>query len=252
MAVQDDARETEVRELIGLRAGAGRSDIDAFFDFTFDGRQYATPIELKSTTVGAVSTGRDIGPDHLAKWRHRVWVVAFYDPRGTALQQLLVLGPDDMDAWISSIEDYIGPDFQIASRARRRLTSLDMQIVCGEKPKYSLDDAKRLFKRQWTADRYATEMDLEDGYSPKKMLEVFQLRAEYLVRRGATLNNPHIPKRYLAGFADRLFELGAAKKTQRQRHIEGVRQQIREVTLADAELERVSRSPARGPDRNPA
>lgn len=88
MAVQDDAREIEVRELIGLRAGAGRSDIDAFFDFTFKGRQYATPIELKSTTVGSVSTGRDIGPDHLAKWRHRVWVIAFY-PDGNALQQLL-------------------------------------------------------------------------------------------------------------------------------------------------------------------
>lgn len=82
----------------------------------------------------------------------RVWVIAFYDPRGTTLQQLLVLGPEQMDEWICSIEDYIGPDFQIAGRARRTLTSLDMQIVCGEKPKYSLEDAKRLFKRQWTAD----------------------------------------------------------------------------------------------------
>lgn len=144
-----------------------------------------------------------------------------------------------MDKWISSVENYIGPDFQIADRARRTLTSLDMQIVCGEKPKYSFEDAKRLFKRQWTVDRYAAEMDLEDGYSPQKMLEVFRLRAEYLVRRGATLNNPHIPKGYLAGFADRFLDVGAASK--RQRHVEDVRRQIREATLADAELERVSR-----------
>jgi hypothetical protein len=178
--VQDDAREVEVRELMGLRAGGGRSDIDAFLDFRSNGRQYATPIELKSTTVGSVSTGRDIGPDHLAKWRHRVWIIASYDPSGTTLEQLLVLGPEEMEGWIASVEEYIRADFQIADRAYRTLTLLDMQIVCGDKRSYSVEDAMRLFKRQWTADRYAREMDLEDGYSPQKMLEVLQLRGRVL------------------------------------------------------------------------
>ena len=247
MPVQDDAREIEVRELIGLRAGGGRSDIDAFLHFRSNGRQYATPIELKSTTVGSVSTGRDIGPDHLAKWRQRVWVIAFYDTGGATLQQLLALGPEDMEGWICSVENYIGRDFQIADRARRALTLLDMQIVCGDKPSYSLEDAKRLFKRQWTADRYAAEMDLEDGYSPKKMLEVLQLRAEYLISRGATLNNPHIPKGYLAGFSDRLLEIGGASKAQRLRHVRNIKRQIKEMTVANAGLERASRQAGETP-----
>ena len=33
MAVQDDQREREMCQIIGLRKGEGRSDVDAFLDF---------------------------------------------------------------------------------------------------------------------------------------------------------------------------------------------------------------------------
>ena len=33
MAVQDDRREVEVRDRIGLRGGETRSGVDAYFDF---------------------------------------------------------------------------------------------------------------------------------------------------------------------------------------------------------------------------
>lgn len=65
MAVQDDRRESEVRELVGLRAGEARSGVDAFLDFNSGGSKYSTPVELKSTTVGSVSTARDVGLGHI-------------------------------------------------------------------------------------------------------------------------------------------------------------------------------------------
>ena len=80
MAVQDDRREVEVRDLIGLRAGETRSGVDAYFDFSDGNRRYAVPVELKSTTNRTVSTARDVGPAHIRKWRSRLWVFGFYDP----------------------------------------------------------------------------------------------------------------------------------------------------------------------------
>lgn len=86
-----------MRELVGLRSGEGRSGIDAYFDFVASGRRYAAPIELKSTTVGSVSTARDVGPEHIEKWRSRVWLIGFYDSGGATLERMLALGPGEME-----------------------------------------------------------------------------------------------------------------------------------------------------------
>lgn len=184
MAVQDDEREVEVREIVGLRKGEGRSGVDAYMDFTARDRPYSVPIELKSTTVGSVSTARDVGRDHIEKWRSRVWVFGFYGSGGSALEGLLALGPDDMEPWISRIDSYIGPDFMIGERVARKLEMDDLHVICGEKDAYALDDAKALYKRQWTENEYSAEMDLPNGYSPNRMLQILRLRARYLIDRG--------------------------------------------------------------------
>ena len=43
-------------------------------------------------------------------------------------------------------------------------------------------------------------MDKEQGYSPKRMLEILKDRGKYLIERGSTLNNPHIPTSYFKGW----------------------------------------------------
>lgn len=186
--------------LIGLRAGEGRSDVDAFLDFEAFGKAYSSPLELKSTTNYSVSTARDVGPDHIAKWRSRIWVFGFYDSSGANLQKILTLGPADMEEWIGKIESYIAPDFAIGERIADKLDLEDLYIICGEKRKYSLSDAIALHKRQWSRDKYLSEMDAEDGYTPGKMLEILRLRTIYLNQRGATLNNPHIPASFFSQF----------------------------------------------------
>ena len=232
-----------MREIVGLRAGEERSGVDAYLDFTAGGRRYSAPIELKSTTVGSVSTARDVGFDHIARWRSRVWLFGFYERDGPTLENLLTLGPLDMEPWISRIERYIAPDFMIGERAATKLGMDDLHVICGEKSAYTLADAKSLYKRQWAEDRYASEMDLSDGYSPPKMLAILRLRAQYLSDRGSTLNNPHIPKRFLSAFADRAISVTVGSERLRRR----VREAIRRTTLASRELRRIAAANARRP-----
>lgn len=109
-----------------------------------------------------------------------------------------------MEAWIVKWRA-IRPDFEIGLRASQKLTSADLIAICGDKPIYSLDDAQRLYKKQWTVEEYRSAMDREKGYSPERMLSILQQRAQYLMSSGATLNNPHVPKRFLSRFQDQLI-----------------------------------------------
>ena len=234
MAVQDDQREREMCQLLGLREGKGRSEVDAFFDFDVLGKAYSAPIELKSTTNDSVSTARDVGPSHIKKWRSRIWVFGFYDSSGTNLQKILTLGPTEMEEWIGKIESYIAPDFAIGERIAQKLSLEDLHIICGEKPRYSLQDAIALHKRQWSKDKYLSEMDAEDGYTPKKMLEILRLRAVYLNQRGSTLNNPHIPASFFAQFGAETIDITT---TSANEVLTLTQNRIRQITLTHIVLQ---------------
>ncbi len=238
MAVQNDDREQELIRLAGLRAGSSRSGIDAFLDFSANGTRYAAPIELKSSTSRSVSTARDVGPQHIEKWRQRIWVFAFYDPSGSRLESTLVLGPKDMEPWIGRVESYIAPDIAIGERVAERLSVEDLHVICGQKVIYRLADAQALHKRQWTNRRYVDEMDLDDGYSPDKMLEILKARAKYLNARGATLNNPHIPAAYWSTFEQRL----QLKEIGDTRLRAAVRASIRQLALEDGAVRALARA----------
>ena len=230
-----------MREIIGLRTGEGRSGVDAYLDFTSGGRRYSVPIELKSTTVRSVSTARDVGIDHIERWRSRIWVVGFYTSDGPVLESLLTLGPDDMEPWISRIERYMAPDFMIGERIADKLEMDDLHVICGEKDIYALEDARSLYKRQWSEGRYSAEMDMPEGYDPSRMLEILRLRARYLSDRGSTLNNPHIPKRFFAALADRTVSVTVGSDALKRR----IRRSIRQTAMASTKLRRIAADYAR-------
>ncbi|TFF55872.1 hypothetical protein EIC84_22110 [Comamonas sp. A23] len=135
-----------------------------------------------------------------------IFVIGFYskEARRPELQYCLCLTPVDMEPWIASIEEKISIDFKLAVWASRRLVLADLYEVCGTQDSYSIEDAKRLHKQQWTAEEYQAALDLvvegEPRISPNKMLEILQLRLSYIAQRGATLNNPHITKTFLRNF----------------------------------------------------
>lgn len=209
MPVQDDERERELVRMFNLAWDPAhqRSGTDALLELDVDGRAYRFEVEVKSSTGATVSTARDVGMEHIQKWRQKLFVIGFYskDARRPELQHCLCLTPVDMEPWIASVEARILIDFKIALRASRKLSLDDLFDVCGEQATYSLGDAKRLHKQQWTTEEYAAALDTTDGsqarMSQSTMLEILRLRSKYIAERGATLNNPHITKAHLEKFA---------------------------------------------------
>lgn len=208
MPVQDDERERELVRMfnLGWDPAHQRAGVDAVLDLDVGGRQFRFEVEVKSSTGSSVSTARDVGMEHIQKWRRMLFVIGFYskEARRPELQRCLCLTPLDMEPWIASIESKILIDFRLAQRASKRLILDDLFEVCGEQETYSLQDAKRLHKQQWSAEQYAAALDTEvagqSRISRVKMLEILQLRSRYIAERGATLNNPHVTKAHLDRF----------------------------------------------------
>lgn len=209
MAVQDDSREQELCNLFNLvwDPDHSRGGEDAWFEAKVKGKVVQVPVEVKSTTTASVSTARDVGMEHIRKWREKIWVIGYYAVKGgkARLVSTLCLTPDEMEPWIAQVERYIVPDFAIGELSAVKLTLADLFVICGEKPFYLLEDAQRLYKKQWSKAEFAAAMDMHQGYSQQRMLEILHQRALYLMSRGATLNNPHVPKSFLAQFNDQLI-----------------------------------------------
>jgi hypothetical protein len=208
MPVQDDERERELVRMFNLvwSPDHQRSGVDAFLDITVNHEKYRLEVEVKSTTGNSVSTARDVGMEHIEKWRKKLFVIGFYtkDAKRPELRKCLCLTPTDMEPWIASIEKKVLLDFKIAEKASKKLDQHDLFQILGEQDSYSMQDAKSLHKQQWTADQYAAASDLKienkPAFSPRKMLEILSLRSKYIAERGATLNNPHITATHLQPF----------------------------------------------------
>ena len=199
MAVQDDAREINQIELFGLfrPEGEGRSGIDAVMKLD-DGSEL--PFELKTTTSGSVTTVRDFGFDHIQKWKSKHWLISKYSQDGSVMEYTLYGSPQAMSGWIMEKEEYITPDFELARFAPENLTLEHLKVIVGDNEVYSLADATKLQKKQHVLSEYIELMDLENGYSPGRMLQFLKSRCKYLIERGSTLNNPHIPESYFQGW----------------------------------------------------
>jgi hypothetical protein len=208
MPVQDDERERELVRMFNLEWNPDhqRSGVDAFLDITVNNEKYRLEVEVKSTTGKTVSTARDVGIEHIAKWRTKLFVIGFYtkDARRPELRKCLCLTPTNMEPWIASIEKKVFLDYRIAEKASKKLDLGDLFQILGAQKTYSIQDAKSLHKQQWTADQYIAAADLSEGdkpaFSPGKMLEILGLRSKYIAERGATLNNPHITSTHLHPF----------------------------------------------------
>jgi len=207
MPVQDDARERELVRMFNLiwERSHQRSGVDAYLDVAVDNRHFRIEVEVKSTTGTSVSTARDVGIEHIGKWRKKFFVIGFYTKEAQPeLRQCLCLSPADMEPWIASIESRIAVDFKLAQIASSKLTMDDLFLLIGEKTHYTIEDAKELHKRQWNAAQYREARDVSIGrrklISPGRMLQILQLRSQYIAERGATLNNPHIEKTFLKSF----------------------------------------------------
>lgn len=196
MPVQDDVRELEILRLFNLRQAPERRRADDDAYLRFEGQDI--PFELKSTTSRSVSTVRDFGPDHIRKWRGKHWIFGFYDKTGATLQYCCYASPARMEPWIRQMEAYVRPDAILAEVVPERITEDLLIRVLGDKPFYTVEEAKSIGKSQYSTQDYRSRMDMpaENGYSRGRMLDLLRERCRYVLLRGATLNNPHIPSGY--------------------------------------------------------
>jgi hypothetical protein len=207
MPVQDNERERELCRSFNLiwNPNHQRDGVDAQFRIKINGQDILIPVEVKSTTGSSVSTARDVGMDHIRKWRSQFWVIGYFTKEARPnMIKTLCLSPSDMEPWIASIEQKVLPDFQLAGYAARRIEMDDLFAICGQKEHYPIADAKKLHKLQWSAKQYKDFADHTVGrkkvISKERMLELLRLRSQYISERGATLNNPHVSKTFLKTF----------------------------------------------------
>ena len=102
------------------------------------GRYY----ELKSTTRDRVSTARDVGPEHLKKWRWLHWIFGRgqYAGKTFAFENTYVLTPVQMEPWFKLIGAKITQDDALFARA------LDVLESNGFTPA-ECDRIRRAFRR---------------------------------------------------------------------------------------------------------
>jgi hypothetical protein len=224
MVVQDDARERQLIELFKLERieGAGRADTDAELEVG----GVNIPFELKSSTDDSVTTVRDFGPDHVAKWKLKHWLIGFYDKDGKTLKYSIYGSPKMMAPWVKEKEEYIRVDFELAKTVPPLIHLELLYYLLGKKDVYSVEDAKLLHKRQYSKAQYLEQCDVKNGYSPERMLAILKERCRYVIERGSTLNNPHIPGSYFKGWehiterhAERLRELVAEALTEEAKEL---------------------------------
>lgn len=197
-AAQDDAREKRLVDLFNLERPENRvrHGVDAVL--RFEGVDYDFELKSATTKNKNISTVRDLGPGHIAKWRTKHWIMSFFE--NDKLLYCQYGSPDAMRPWIEEKWNYIKADFQMAAHVPQHITLETMYEIIGKKETYTLEDARRLHKNQMSAQQYQDKMDVEGGYSSLCMLEIFRDRASYVLKRGSTLNNPHISGTYLANW----------------------------------------------------
>lgn len=192
---QDDEREASMIQLFELHKDKleGRSGIDAYLHL--NGKKI--PFELKTTSKGSVTTVRDFGLSHVEKWQDKHWLIGFFLKDA---EYYKYGSPSMMAPWIEKKKRYIEPDMKLANLVPLKITLNDLFQILGKKSFYTIDDAKYIQKKQYTQIQYLELQDIEHGYSPERMLYILRQRAEYIIQRGSTLNNPHIPFSYFKGW----------------------------------------------------
>jgi hypothetical protein len=212
VAAQDDAREREMRGLFNLVRPEkfGRGDIDAVLDL--DGaavperlRGIEIHFELKSATreKPSFSTVRDFGLHYIEKWRHLHWLFGVY---GAAegemkLQYCLYGSPAQMKPWFDRMAAYIAPDVTLSEVIPALIDDGVLSAVLSESEDFDFDEANQLMKKQFSRQQYRSAADLFGGrYSREAMLVMLRKRCQYVIERGSTLNNPHIPASYFVGW----------------------------------------------------
>lgn len=194
--IQDNKRETELISKFGLiKTNHSRIGIDA--KTIVDGKEIH--FEIKSTTMGAVSTASPLSLDHIIKWKKCHWIIGIYNKKAE-LEYCVYGSPDDMDQWLTYWEEDIKRGLLISDMLVDRIDNKMVDVVFGKKNIYSYDDAVFVYKNLYSQKEYKKLKDIKNGYSRSRMLEMFKEHNKTYLYRGSSINNPKIPKKYYSSW----------------------------------------------------
>lgn len=192
--IQDDKRENQLIKLFGLKQPKNRkrADIDAYLTLSNLKR---IKFELKSTTVGGVSTASPLTLDHIQKWRDFHWIIGIYNKKAK-LQYCVYASPEMMKKWLDDVEENVQRGLTLSHMIVPKINKKMLYAIFGNKEVYSYEQAKKVFGKLFSKQQYKDFKDKPLGYSKKVMLEMFKKHNLYYLIKGSWLNNPKIPKTY--------------------------------------------------------
>lgn len=190
--IQDNKREIELRKLFKLKkVNESRIGIDAYAKILNQNVNF----EIKSTTVGNVSTARHLNLEHIERWRNQHWIIGVYDKKAI-LKHCYYGTPEDMCEWLDFWENDIKRGLKISDLLVSKIDKQVMYEAIGKKEYYTFEDAKKVFKQLYTVEEYQSMMNHPKGFRVRRMLEMFKEHNKVYLYRGSSLNNPKINKSY--------------------------------------------------------
>jgi len=127
--VQDNRRETQIAQIVGLKPSEKRAGRDAT-------DLYGNSFELKSATKRTITTARDVGVQTIAKWRKNYWVVAtgLIKAGKFKIDSIYVAHPDDLEPWFAPLEKLLRAEARVCfnvlkAAAKAGACKLDIEFV---------------------------------------------------------------------------------------------------------------------------
>jgi hypothetical protein len=218
---QDDRRERAMVLALNLfqRPDRARHDEDAYYKVSIGKTTNRLLFELKSKPAdGDYGTGRDTGPRQLRRWAQMHFAFGIFDVGDDRPQELWYGSPRTMATWIERELDYVRLDGILGDLVPELIGPAVAAEVFGAKDLYTYDDMRRLMKDQWNYnaaterpnlyDQYADVMRgtrrADNLYSPEAAVWACRERVQYLLGRGATVNNRKISHSYVEAHCLRL------------------------------------------------
>lgn len=148
-AYQAHEREDDMALRFGMQGTReGRGGLDAVLRLP---DAIDVSFELKSTDGTSFSTARDVGREHLRKWRQHHWLFGVYrrglTPRDGA-HEFLYAPPWLLEPWIAKQEDYVNLDWDLVRRVPSMIDAKTMAELVGARDSYTAEDVGKLLKKQ--------------------------------------------------------------------------------------------------------
>ncbi len=170
-AYQAHEREDDMALRFGMQGTReGRGGLDAVLRLP---HADDVSFELKSTDGTSFSTARDVGREHLRKWRQHHWLFGVYrrglTPRDGA-HEFLYAPPWLLEPWIAKQEEYVNLDWDLVRRVPSMIDAKTMAELVGARDSYTAEEVGKLLKKQ-----KLETVETDDESAPHMTGELLQL-----------------------------------------------------------------------------